>query len=49
LPALSDKLMQAGMCSILNYAPISLNVPVNEKVQYIDPAIGLQRMAYYLG
>jgi redox-sensing transcriptional repressor len=45
----TNKLVQAGVRSILNYAPISLNVPSNVKVQYIDPAIGLQRMAYYLG
>jgi redox-sensing transcriptional repressor len=44
----TDKLVQAGVKSILNYAPISLNVPNNVKVQYIDPSIHLQRMTYYL-
>ena len=44
----ADKLLQAGVKSILNYAPISLNVPNNVKVQYIDPSIHLQRMTYYL-
>lgn len=44
----ADKLVQAGIRAILNYAPISLNVPGNVKVQYIDPSIHLQRMTYYL-
>jgi redox-sensing transcriptional repressor len=44
----ADKLVQAGVRAILNYAPISLNVPNNVKVQYIDPSIHLQRMTYYI-
>jgi redox-sensing transcriptional repressor len=44
----ADKLVQAGVKAILNYAPISLNVPPNVKVQYIDPSTHLQRMTYYL-
>ena len=44
----ADKLVQAGVKAILNYAPISLNVPANVKVQYIDPSTHLQRMTYYL-
>lgn len=44
----ADKLVQAGVKAILNYAPISLNVPNSVKVQYIDPATHLQRMTYYL-
>ena len=44
----ADLLVQAGIKAILNYAPISLNVPNNVKVQYIDPATHLQRMTYYL-
>ena len=46
--SVADKLVQAGVKAILNYAPISLNVPNNVKVQYIDPATHLQRMTYYL-
>jgi redox-sensing transcriptional repressor len=46
--AVTDKLIEAGVKAILNYAPISLSVPDGVHVQYIDPAIGLQRMAYYL-
>jgi len=45
---IADKLVQAGVKAILNYAPINLNVPKNVKVQYIDPATHLQRMTYYL-
>jgi len=46
--AAADKLVQAGVRAILNYAPVSLNVPGNVHVQYIDPATHLQRMTYYL-
>ena len=44
----AEKLVQAGVRAILNYAPITLNVPNNVKVQYIDPSTHLQRMTYYL-
>ena len=42
------ELVEAGIRAILNYAPISLSVPKGVRVQYLDPSIGLQRMAYYL-
>jgi redox-sensing transcriptional repressor len=44
----TDRLIEAGIRSILNYAPISLNVPPGIHVQYIDPVVHLQRMSYYL-
>lgn len=44
----SDQLVEAGVKAILNYAPISLSVPSDVRVQYIDPVIHLQRMTYYL-
>jgi len=44
----ADQLIKAGVKAILNYAPISLYVPADVYVQYIDPAIHLQRMTYYL-
>ena len=44
----ADRLVSAGVKAILNYAPISLNVPGDVHVQYIDPVIHLQRMTYYL-
>ncbi|MBM3180714.1 MAG: redox-sensing transcriptional repressor Rex [Chloroflexi bacterium] len=46
--SVAEKLIQAGVRAILNYAPINLNVPNTVKVQYIDPATHLQRMTYYL-
>jgi redox-sensing transcriptional repressor len=45
---IADKLVEAGVKAILNYAPISLNVPDSVIVQYIDPSTHLQRMTYYL-
>jgi redox-sensing transcriptional repressor len=44
----ADKLVEAGVKAILNYAPLSLSVPPDVHVQYIDPVIHLQRMTYYL-
>jgi redox-sensing transcriptional repressor len=44
----TDKLIEAGIKSILNYAPVSISVPSHVHLQYIDPVIGLQRMSYYL-
>jgi AT-rich DNA-binding protein len=44
----ADQLVKAGIKAILNYAPISLNVPKDVHVQYIDPVTHLQRMTYYL-
>lgn len=44
----SDILIEAGIRAILNYAPITLTVPENVQVQYIDPVVHLQRMTYYL-
>lgn len=43
----ADKLVQAGVKAILNYAPIHLVVPESVRVQHIDPALHLQRMTYY--
>ncbi len=44
----ADQLVKAGVKAILNYAPISINVPEDVHVQYIDPVTHLQRMTYYL-
>ena len=46
--AAADQLVKAGIKAILNYAPTSINVPDEVKVQYIDPVTHLQRMTYYL-
>ncbi|MCZ2126513.1 MAG: redox-sensing transcriptional repressor Rex [Anaerolineales bacterium] len=44
----ADELIEAGVRALLNYAPVSIATPPNVKIQYIDPAIHLQRMTYYL-
>ncbi len=44
----TDQLVKAGVRAILNYAPITVSVPTYVRVQYIDPVVHLQRMAYYL-
>jgi redox-sensing transcriptional repressor len=44
----ANRLVEAGVKAILNYAPISLSVPQGVLLQYIDPSTGLQRMTYYL-
>lgn len=46
--AVANDLVDAGIRSILSYSPINLIVPPQVHVQYVDPSIGLQRMAYYL-
>lgn len=44
----SDTLVKAGVKAILSYAPIVLNLPADVHVEYIDPILQLQHMAYYL-
>ena len=44
----ADRLIEAGIKSILCYAPITLTVPDNVRVQYIDPVVYFQHMTYYL-
>ena len=46
--AVTDLLLKAGVCAILNYAPINLTVPEGVRVQYTDPVTHLQRMTYYI-
>lgn len=46
--AVARTMADAGIKAILNYAPITIMVPAGVRVQYIDPAVGLQRMTYYL-
>jgi redox-sensing transcriptional repressor len=43
-----NDLVKGGVRAILNYAPITVIVPPDVKVQYIDPVVHLQRMTYYL-
>ena len=46
--AVSALLIESGINSILCYAPITLSVPENVRVEYIDPVIHFQHMTYYL-
>jgi len=45
---IADACIRAGVRAILNYAPITLQVPEHVRVQYTDPVMHLQRMTYYL-
>lgn len=44
----ANRLVEAGVRGILNYAPININVAPGVMVQYIDPVIHMQHMTYYL-
>ncbi len=46
--AVTDCLIELGVIAILNYAPINLVVPAPVHVEYIDPAVHLQKMTYYV-
>lgn len=43
-----DRLVEAGVGGILNYAPITAHAPGNVKIKNIDPVMSLQSMTYYL-
>lgn len=43
-----DQLVAAGIKSILCYAPTTLNLPKEIRVEYIDPVIHFQHMTFYL-
>ena len=44
----ADALVQAGIKSILCYAPTTLTLPKEIRTEYIDPVIHFQHMTYYL-
>ncbi|HWQ04137.1 MAG TPA: redox-sensing transcriptional repressor Rex [Longilinea sp.] len=44
----AESLVRAGVKAILSYAPITLNLPPEIHVEYIDPILKLQHMTYYL-
>ena len=44
----ANELVEAGLNSILCYAPITLSVPSHVRVEYIDPVVHFQHMTYYL-
>ena len=45
---ITDRLVSAGVKSLLSYVPVHLNVPEGVQVSYSDPVIQMQRMTYYL-
>ena len=46
--AVIDALVEAGIKSILNYAPLSPQVPEGVTLRGIDPVLSLQSMTYYI-
>jgi redox-sensing transcriptional repressor len=46
--AVAEKLVEAGIQAILCYTPTSLSLPVNVRVEYLDPVLRMQQMTYYL-
>ncbi|NJN84856.1 MAG: redox-sensing transcriptional repressor Rex [Caldilineaceae bacterium] len=46
--SVANLLIEAGIKSILCYAPITLSVPAQVRVEYIDPVIHFQHMTFYL-
>lgn len=44
----ADQLVEAGIKSILCYAPTTLNLPKEIRIEYIDPVIHFQHMTFYL-
>lgn len=47
--SIANRLVEAGVRAILNYAPVTLRLPDFVNVQHIDPVLHLQHMMYYLG
>jgi redox-sensing transcriptional repressor len=44
----AEKMVDAGIGAILNYAPVPLSLPDHIQVQYVDPVVRLQRMTYFM-
>lgn len=44
----ADSLVEAGVKAILNYAPVTIQVPRDVRVYDIDPVAALQSLTYYL-
>jgi redox-sensing transcriptional repressor len=45
---ITNRLVKAGIESILSYAPINLKVPPHVRVSYSDPVVQMQQMTYYV-
>lgn len=44
----ADALVAAGIVAILNYAPLTVQVPLHVRIRHIDPIVALQSMTYYI-
>ncbi|MEM7535680.1 MAG: redox-sensing transcriptional repressor Rex [Chloroflexota bacterium] len=44
----ADRMIQAGIQGILNYAPTALTVPHSVNVQNIDPVVNLRQLTYHI-
>lgn len=43
-----DRLVNAGVHAILNYAPMTPHVPRDVVIRHIDPVLAMQSMTYYI-
>ena len=43
-----DRLVNAGIRAILNYAPITAHVPPDVTIRHIDPVLAMQSMTFYI-
>ena len=43
-----DDLVEVGITSILNYAPIYIKTPDGVQIEHIDPSVHLQKLSYFL-
>ncbi len=43
-----DRLVNAGIKAILNYAPITAHVPQDVTIRHIDPVLAMQSMTFYI-
>jgi redox-sensing transcriptional repressor len=43
-----DRLVNAGIRAILNYAPITAHVPRDVTIRHIDPVLSMQSMTFYI-
>ncbi|HMO96469.1 MAG TPA: redox-sensing transcriptional repressor Rex [Tepidiformaceae bacterium] len=43
-----NKLVNAGIRAILNYAPITAHVPRDVAIRHIDPVLAMQSMTFYI-
>ena len=45
---LTDALVQAGVCSILNYTSVGVHTPPGVEVRHVNPVLALQTLTYHL-